>query len=151
MSVNGNEKLKIKTVSGENDEEITFSPEEMHPIEVADALESDLINGKTDKQVKKARKIFGSNEIRNEFRLSFKESLRNQIKGLTSIFLLVSSFLMYLFKPNEPTYLIMSIVIALIIFFNAFAEFRASIALRLPKKYSSFITPLFTLLLFLLA
>ncbi len=137
MSTNGNEKLKIKTVSGENDEEITFSPEEMHPIEVAEALESDLIDGKTDKQVKKARKIFGQNEIRSEFKLSFKESLKNQVKGLTSVFLLISSFLMYLFKPDEPTYLIMSIVIALIIFFNAFAEFRASIALRLPKKYSS--------------
>lgn len=138
MATNGTEKLKIKTVSADDNlEEMTFSPEEMHPIEVAESLESDLINGKTDKQVKKARRLFGANEIRSEFRLSFRESLRNQIKGLTSLFLLICSFIMYLFKPDEPTYLIMALIIGAIIFFNAFAEFRASIALRLPKKYSA--------------
>ena len=57
------EKLKTKTVSeGYFDEELTFSPEEMQPIEVAEALESDLIMGKTAKQVKKARRLFGVNE-----------------------------------------------------------------------------------------
>lgn len=135
---NGNEKLKIKTVSGvENQELVTFSPEEMQPIEVAEALESDLIEGKNDKQIKKARRIFGQNETRSEFHLSFKESLKNQIKGLTSPFLLLCSFLMYLFRPEEYTYLFMTLIIGGIIFFNAFSEFRASLALRLPKKYSS--------------
>ncbi len=138
MTQNGNEKLKIKTVSGvENDEFVTFSPEEMHPIEVAEALESDLIEGKNDKQIKKARRIFGTNEIRSEFRLSFKESLRNQIKGLTSPFLLLCSLLMYLFQPQEYTYLFTTLIVGGIIIFNAFAEYRANLALRLPKKYSS--------------
>lgn len=135
---NGKENLKIKTVSGtDGEEELTFSPEEMQPVEVAEALESDLIMGKTSKQVKKARRLFGPNEIRSEFRLSFRESLRNQLKGLIGIFLMAASLLMYLFSPEEPTYLVMTVVVAIITFLNAFAEYRASIALRLPKKYSS--------------
>ncbi len=135
---NGKENLKIKTVSGANgEEELTFSPEEMQPIEVAEALESDLITGKTPKQVKKARRLFGINEIKSEFRLSFRESLKNQCKGLIGIFLMLASLAMYLFRPEEPTFLVMSAVVALIILLNAFAEYRASIALRLPKRYSS--------------
>lgn len=134
---NGNEKLKIKTVSGVFDDDNLFSPEEMQPTEVAEALESDLVNGKTDKQIKKARRIFGSNDTRAEFRLSFKDSLKNQFTGLMSLFLMFSALAMYLFRPDEPIYLVMSIVVALITFLNAFAEFRANIALRIPKKYSS--------------
>lgn len=134
---NGNDKLRIKTVSGVFEEEIAFSPEEMHATEVAEALESDLAKGKTDKQVKKARRIFGANEVKSDFKLSFKESLKNQLKGLMALFLMSCSLIMYLFRPSEPTYLVMAIVVALITFFNAFAEFRASIALRIPKKYSS--------------
>lgn len=138
MAENGKEKLKMKTVSGtEFDDELTFSPEEMQPFEVAEVLESDLIMGKTLKQIKKARRLFGPNDIRSEFRLSFRESLKNQARGLIGLFLLICSTLMYLFRPNEPTYLVMAFVVAAIIFLNAFAEFRASIALRLPKKYSS--------------
>ncbi len=137
MASNGNEKLKIKTVSGEGEENITFSPEEMQPFEVAEALESDLIDGKNDKQLRKAKRLFGTNEMRGEFRLSFRESLRNQLKGMTPLFLLICSFIMYLFRPNEPTYLVMSLVVAGITVFNAIAEKRASIALRVPKKYSS--------------
>ncbi len=135
---NGKEHLRIKTVSGTQfDEELTFSPEEMQPIEVAEALESDLIMGKTPKQIKKARKLFGVNEIRKEFHLSFRDSLKNQLKGLIGLFLMLSSFLMYLFRPDEPTYLILALTVAAITFFNAFAEYRASVALKLPKKYSS--------------
>ena len=137
MYQNGNENLKIKTVSGEQEQEFTFSPEEMQPIEVADALESDLVMGKTQKQVKKARKIFGVNELKSEFRLSFRDSLKNQLKGLIGIFLMLSSVVMYIYRPEEPIYLVMAIVIAAITAINAFAEYRANIALRLPKKYSS--------------
>lgn len=135
---NGKEHLRIKTVSGTQfDEELTFSPEEMQPIEVAEALESDLIMGKTPKQIKKARKLFGVNEIRKEFHLSFRDSLKNQLKGLIGLFLMLSSFLMYLFRLDEPTYLILALTVAAITLFNAFAEYRASVALKLPKKYSS--------------
>ncbi len=138
MTENGYEKLKIKTVSGiGGEEEFTFSPEEMQPIEVAEALDSDLIDGKTIKQVKRARRIFGPNETRQDFRLSFRDSLKNQIKGLTGLFLIISSLIMYLYRPEESVYLIMALVIAAITVLNAFAEYRASIALRLPKKYSS--------------
>lgn len=138
MANSGNEKLKIKTVSGEQGEDnITFSPEEMQPFEVAEALESDLISGKTEKQVRRAKRLFGVNDTRGEFRLSFRESLRNQLKGMTPLFLMICSLVMYLFRTDEPTYLIISIVIAAITVFNALAENRASVALRVPKKYSS--------------
>ncbi len=133
-----NDNLRIKTVSGmDDDEDITFSPEEMQPVEVAEALESDLVNGKTPKQVKKAKRLFGTNEIRSEFHLSFRESLGNQLKGITSLFLMLSSILMFLYRPQEKTYLVLAIVIALMTFLNAIAEHRASHALQLPKKYSS--------------
>ncbi len=138
MAENGKQKLKIKTVSDTSGEtELTFSPEEMQPVEVAEALESDLITGKTAKQVKKAFRLFGANETKGEFRLSFRESLKNQAKGMIGIFLMLSSLIMYLFQNDEPTYLILAVVIAAIMILNAFAEHRASIALRLPKKYSS--------------
>ncbi|MBR5286596.1 MAG: cation-transporting P-type ATPase [Clostridia bacterium] len=132
------EKLKTKTVTQAYDDDgVTFSPEEMHPIEVADALESDLVMGKTIKQVKKARKLFGVNELKSEFRLSFKDSLKNQLKGLIGLFLTVCSVVMYVYRPDVPSYLVMAFVIAAITVLNAFAEYRANIALRLPKKYSS--------------
>lgn len=138
MADNGNENLRIKTVFGTaEDEDFVFSPEEMHPIEVAEALESDLIDGKTYRQVKRAQKLFRPNDIRSDFRISFKESLKNQFKGLWSIFLILSSLMMFLYRPQEIIYLITSIVVTAITFLNAFAEFRASRALRLPKKYSS--------------
>lgn len=138
MAENGNQKLKIKTVSGKaNEQSLTFSPEEMQPFEVAEALESDLVLGKNTKQIKKARKLFGANEIRGEFRLSFRESLKNQCKGLMGLFLVLSSFVMYLFRPDEPTYLVLAFTVTAIMLLNAFAEYRANIALRLPKKYSS--------------
>lgn len=135
---NPKENLKVKTVSGAGfEEELTFSPEEMQPVEVAEALESDLIAGKTPKQIKKARRLFGVNEIKSEFRLSFRESLKNQLKGLIGVFLMAASVIMYLFRPNEPTFIVMAVVIAAITLLNALAEYRASIALRLPKRYSS--------------
>ena len=137
MTDNGNENLKIKTVFGTDEEDFVFSPEEMHPVEVAEALESDLIDGKTSRQVKRARKIFGANEIRSDFHLSFRESLKNQIKGLSGIFLILCSALMYLYDSSQIIYPVIIGVIALITVLNAFVEYRASIALRLPKKYSS--------------
>ena len=70
MALNEKDNLKIKPVSGDQEDSV-FSPEEMHPFEVAEALETDLIAGKTDKEVKKARRLFGANNINSEFKLSF--------------------------------------------------------------------------------
>ncbi len=138
MAYNGNDNLKVKTVSGiGNEEEFTFSPEEMQPTEVAEALESDLVTGKTVKQIKKARKLFGVNEIRRDFRISFVDSLKNQIKSMTGLFLMLSSLVMYLYRREEATFLVLTILTALIMLINAYAEHRASLALQVPKKYSS--------------
>ncbi len=138
MAGSRKDNLKIKTVPNVGfEEELTFSPEEMQPFEVVEALESDLITGKTPKQVKKARRLFGVNEIRDEFSLSFLDSIKNQLKGLIGAFLAAASLIMYLFERSEKTYLILSIAIVLITIANAVAEYRASIALQLPKKYSS--------------
>ena len=137
MSEQRYEKLKIKTpINGENNA-FAFSPEEMHPVEVAEALESDLLSGKTDKQVKKAARLFGQNEMRGELRLSFRESLRNQFKGMIGLFLAISSIVMYILRPDEAIYLIMAGVITAVMLINAFIEHRASVEMRVPKKYSS--------------
>lgn len=137
MAASGNEKLKIKTVSDYSGEEFAFSPEEMHPVEVAASLGSDLINGLTAKRWKKAFHRSGTNEITPEFRLSFRESLRNQAKGLTGVFLFASSVLMYLWRPDVFAYAAMAFVVAAITVINAFAEYRASRAIRVPKKYTA--------------
>ncbi|MBO4452812.1 MAG: cation-transporting P-type ATPase, partial [Clostridia bacterium] len=138
MSEKPKRKLKIKTAPAEEaDSGFVFSPEEMLPFEVAEALESDLVAGKTEKQVKKAKRRFGANELRSDFHLSFRESLKNQLKGMIGVFLALSSLVMFAFHPDEPTYVCMAAVITAIMFFNAFMELRASRALKTPKKYSS--------------
>lgn len=137
MAQNGYEKLKIKTVSGSEDESFTFSPEEMQPIEVADAFDSDLAYGLRSKQAKKRLHRTGPNDLKKELRLSFGDSLRKQVKGVTGVFLPVVSLIMYLFCPDESVYLISAIAAALLLPINAFAEYRASRALILPRKYSS--------------
>ncbi len=138
MANNANEKLKIKApANGSDDGEFVFSPEEMQPFEVSEALESDLVNGKTDKQVRKARRLFGVNDLRGDFRLSFRESLRNQFKGMIGLFLAVSSLIMYIFRPDEPVYMFMTVAVTAVMVLNAYIEHRASVSLKVPKKYSS--------------
>ena len=44
MALNEKDNLKIKPASGDQEDSV-FSPEEMHPFEVAEALETDLIAG----------------------------------------------------------------------------------------------------------
>ena len=70
-------------------EDISLSPEQMHPVDVAEALGSDLLNGLDEKQVRKARKAFGKNELKSTFTLSFRESLKNQLKGLIGLMRLI--------------------------------------------------------------
>ncbi len=120
----------------QNTDGFGFSPEEMHPLEVANALSSDLEMGLDKKQKKRAAHRFGPNDITPEFRLSFRDSLKNQSKGLMGLFLMSSSLLMFLWKGGAE-YLCMMLASAGIMFLNAFAEYRASRALRLPKKYSA--------------
>lgn len=135
MAENRNGKLKIHTVYGNG--ESAFSPEEMQPTEVAEALESDLAFGKTEKQVRKARRMFGTNDIRSDFALSFRDSLKNQFRGMTGIFLALCSAMMFAFEPQRYVYLVTAIASLMIIILNAFLAYRANLALRLPKRYSS--------------
>ncbi|MBR4799323.1 MAG: cation-transporting P-type ATPase, partial [Clostridia bacterium] len=123
--------------TGPEEAEELLSPEQMHPVDVAEALESDLLNGLTDKQVRRARRVFGRNELKSGFKLSFRESLKNQFKGLIGLFLAVASLLMFAFRPDEPVYLCMAAVVTAVMLLNAFAEYRASKSLQVPRKYSS--------------
>ena len=135
MSDRKAEKLKIN--DSKEGEDFAFSPEEMNPSEVASALESDLVYGLDGKKYKRLRRRFKKNVILPDFRLSFRESLKNQAKSLLGLFLAVSSLLMFIWNPKEYVYLVMTIVTLLIMFINAFSEYRASIALRVPHKYSA--------------
>ncbi len=136
MSENGYKKRQSNNEPEEEFEEV-LSPEQMHPVDVAEAYGSDLLNGLTEKQVRKARRLFGRNELKSDLKLSFRESLKNQFKGLIGLFLAVSSLLMFVFRPDEPVYVCMAAVITGVMLLNAFAEYRASKALQVPRKYSS--------------
>lgn len=136
MSENGYKERQSNNGPEEDYEEV-LSPEQLHPVDVAEALGSDLLNGLSEKQVRKARRVFGRNELKSDFRLSFRDSLKNQFKGLIGLFLAASSLLMFAFRSDEPVYICMAAVIIAIMLLNAFAEYRASKALQVPRKYSS--------------
>lgn len=138
-SDNDRDTTKIRTItskSGRQNKDGTFFPAGMQPYEVAEYLRSDLISGLNKKQLKKLYSKYGSNIILNEFKLSFIQSLKNQIKGLLIPLLIVCSLIMYAFE-KQFSYLAMSCVITLLILLNAFLESRASKALNVPRKYSS--------------
>lgn len=130
---------KIRTVtagSNQDYENSVFFPAGMQPFEIAEHLDSDLINGLNRKQIKKYTTKYGANLITKEFKLTFGQSLQNQIKGLIGPLLIICSFLMYVFDP-QYAYLAMAGAITLVIFINALLESRASSALNVPRKYSA--------------
>ena len=130
---------KIRTVtsdSGRQYDSGSFFPAGMQPFEVAEFLDSDLIGGLNLKQIKKRISRHGANIITNEFRLTFKQSLKNQIKGLIGPLLIACSLLMYVFE-SQYTYLALAGVTFLLVIINALLESRASNALNVPRKYSA--------------
>lgn len=130
---------KIRTITTESankKSDTAFFPAGMQPFEVAEYLNTDIAYGLNRKQVKKRQARTGPNIIQNEFRLSFLQSLKNQISGLLSPLLVVSTLIMFAFD-RQYSYLGLAAAITLVFFINAIMESRASRALNVPRKYSS--------------
>lgn len=108
----------------------------MQPVEVADYLETDISAGLNRKQIKQRTAKYGVNNIYNEIKLSFSQSIKNQLKGLIGPLFILCALLMFIFE-RQYTYLAVSGVFLLIMLINAMLESRASKALNVPRKYSS--------------
>lgn len=111
-------------------------PQTLSPEELADALGSDLLAGLPEKRARVRLRRTGKNSIRNEIEIRFSQSLKNQCKGLTNLFLLFAMLLLYLFT-QETVYLIGMGAVVLLMLFGAWVESRAAGALNVPGKYSS--------------
>lgn len=135
-SKNRNKVRTITTESGNDINKDVFFPAGMQPFEVAEYLETDLVVGLNRKEIKRRGRKSGANIIQNQFRLSFKQSLINQFKGLLAPLFIISTLIMYAFERNF-SFLAAAGVIVLITFINAFFASRASRALNVPRKYSA--------------
>lgn len=111
-------------------------PQMLSPGELAETLGSDLFAGLTEKKARARLRRFGRNSIRNEIEIRFSQSLKNQCKGLTNLFLLFAMLLLYLYT-QETLYLIAVGGVVLLMLFGAFVESRAAGALNVPGKYAS--------------
>lgn len=120
----------------------SFYPQTLSPEEVADRLQTDLKSGLPVKEAKARRKKYGRNVIRGEMDLRFGSGLKNQFKGLTYLFLLIVSFILYLFDP-KTVYLAAVISVPLLLLAGAFLESRAASELnRLNQSMSLTVTVL---------
>ncbi|PKM62809.1 MAG: hypothetical protein CVU97_03470 [Firmicutes bacterium HGW-Firmicutes-21] len=126
----------ITSASSDNQDTEVFFPAGMQPFEVAEYLDTDLVIGLSRKQIKRRAAKQGANIIHSEFKLSFMQSIRSQIKGLLGIMLIASSLIMYAFD-RQYSYLAMAGAIILLILLNAILESRASSALNVPRKYTA--------------
>ncbi len=124
----------VVTEAGSRSSDIFF-PAGMQPVEVADYLDTDISAGLNRKQIKQRTVKYGVNIIQNEIKLSFPQSIKNQLKGLITPLLIICSLLMFIFD-RQYAYLAVSGVFLLIMFINALWESRASSALNTPRKYT---------------
>ena len=129
---------KIRTVSADYDyrEEGAFFPPGMQPFEVAELLETDLVSGLSRKQIRRRAVKHGANIIQNEYKLSFVQSIKNQLKGISGALLITCSLVMYAFD-RQYSYIAMAGMIAALMLFNAILESSAFGALNIPRKYSA--------------
>ena len=119
-----------------------FFPQTMSPEDLASYLGTDLKSGLPLKEAKARRRRYGRNIIRGEMNLRFGSSLKSQFKGLTYLFLLVISFVLYLFDP-KTIYLVAVFSVPLILLAGAFLESRAASELnRLNQSASLTVTVL---------
>jgi magnesium-transporting ATPase (P-type) len=79
----------------------------MQPVEVADYLDTDISAGLNRKQIKQRTVKYGVNIIQNEIKLSFPQSIKNQLKGLITPLLIICSLLMFIFD-RQYAYLAVS-------------------------------------------
>lgn len=126
----------MQPITGNDPGRTEFPPQTLSPEELADSLGSDLLSGLSEKKARSRLRRVGKNSIRNEIDIRFSQSLKNQCKGLTNLFLLFAMLLLFLFT-QETLYLIGIGCVVLLMLFGAWVESRAAGALNVPGKYSS--------------
>lgn len=126
----------MQSITGNDPGKTELPPQTLSPEELADSLGSDLLSGLSEKRARIRLRRMGKNSIRNEIDIHFSQSLKNQFKGLTNLFLLFAMLLLFLFT-QETIYLIGMGCVVLLMLFGAWVESRAAGALNVPGKYSS--------------
>lgn len=119
-----------------------FQPHTQTPAQAAGTLRSDLKNGLSRARAKSRLRRYGQNVIRTEWTPSFADALKNQCKGLSNLFLLFTSLILYLFDPQTP-YLVTLFAVPAIIVFGALLEtFSVSRLERVRRKSPANVTVL---------
>jgi len=113
-----------------------FCPYELEPFEVVEELDSHQKFGLTTAQLKKRRRKYGQNLLRDELRITLGDGLKEQIKNPLTLFLFFSPFLLYAFDP-DAIYFVLSGLTAIMAIANGFIEWQASKSMGMPRKYSS--------------
>ena len=126
----------MQPITGNVPDGTELPPQILSPEELADTLGSDLLSGLPEKRARNRLRRVGKNSIRNEIDIRFSQSLKNQCKGLTNLFLLSAMLLLFLFT-QETLYLIGMGCVVVLMLFGALVESRAAGALNVPGKYSS--------------
>ncbi|MEA2070119.1 MAG: HAD-IC family P-type ATPase [Asgard group archaeon] len=105
------------------------NPWTIKPEKIREILRVDLEKGLTKKEVRKQKRLFGSNEIKKVEKTSIWQILFNQFKSLLVAFLIIASILSFVFEEY-----IDGIAIAIVIFINSgvgfFTEYRAERAIE---------------------
>ncbi len=116
-----------------SDEKLTFP--EMYPHEVAEAFDSDITLGLTEKQVKTQRAVYGDNSALN-VPIGFVNSLKRQVKSILPLLLMCAS-LMFAFFRDDKWLIIASQLIPVSMIVNAALEHYASKTFETLRRCSS--------------
>ena len=116
-----------------SDEKLTFP--EMYPHEVAEAFDSDITLGLTEKQVKTLRAEYGDNSALS-LPIGFRASLRRQLRDLMPVLLMCASLLFAFFR-DDKWLIITAVFVPLSMLVNALLEHSASKTFRSLSHRSS--------------
>lgn len=112
------------------------SPQALPTETLISELKSSETNGLTAKQARARLARCGKNLFRREIELSLAGSFKNQLRGLTNLFFLLSMLVLYLFG-QDPVYLLAIGVSAVLMLFGAGAELLAARIMKTQEKYSA--------------
>ena len=116
-----------------SDEVLTFP--QMYPHEVAEAFDSDITLGLTEKQVKSHRALYGDNSSLN-LPIGFSSSLKRQLRSIMPVLLMCTSLLFAFFR-NDSWLLITSLFVPVSMLINALLEHFASKTFETLRRRSS--------------
>ncbi len=115
--------------------ELSLTPPEMYPAEVAEYFDSDLITGLDRRQVRQKRAKHGDNSVTG-MPIGFMRSLKRQLKNLPNVLLVALLFVFYAFRGG-PWYPLTALLVVLAFPVNAFMEYRASLTFEKMNRLSS--------------